>query len=84
MNFEWIEPAPTMNIYAKNGDKVRFLNRNGHDREPAEACDIGLVQDGVYTVERTEVGGWLTDVFLKEFPGRAFNSVMFEDYKDES
>lgn len=72
-----------MNIYAKNGDKVVFLNRNGYDRDPKNACERGLVEGGVYTVEQTEVGGWHTNVYLKEFPEHRFNSVMFRD-ADES
>lgn len=66
-----------MNIYAKNGDKVRFLNRNGRDMERAEAAKI-LKEGGVYTVERTSVGQSCSSVYLQEIPGRGFNTVMFE------
>jgi len=83
MNYEFIDPPPTMNIYAQKGSRVRFLNRNGHDGEAEEACEAGLNELAVYTVEKTEVGGWHTDVYLLEFPGKPFNSVLFEDYQDE-
>ncbi|MEK3873685.1 MULTISPECIES: hypothetical protein [unclassified Paenibacillus] len=81
MSFNFIEPSPTMNIYAQKGDKVRFLNKNGHDWEPEKARESGLVEGVVYTVEKTEVGGFHTDVYLQEFPGKPFNSVLFEDFK---
>ena len=67
-----------MNIYAKNGDKVRFLNRNGHDWQLKEAAEI-MNEGQIYTVDHTDVHGWSTDLYLQEFPGRNFNSVMFED-----
>lgn len=31
----------------------------------------------IYEVERTIIHGWSTEVFLKEFPNVAFNSVHF-------
>lgn len=31
-----------------------------------------------YTVESTEIHGWHTDVYLKEFPGKVFNSTWFD------
>jgi hypothetical protein len=77
------EGAINLNIYAERGDKVVFINRNGHDYEPGDARDIGLVEGGVYSVERTEVGGWHTEVYLQEFPNQGFNSVMFEDFVEE-
>ncbi|MNP43629.1 hypothetical protein D3C76_1374590 [compost metagenome] len=83
MSFNFIEPPPTMNIYSQKGDRVRFLNKNGRDCEPERARKIGLVEGEVYTVECTDVGGFHTDVYLQEFPGKPFNSVMFEDYKEE-
>ncbi|WP_110933782.1 hypothetical protein [Paenibacillus bouchesdurhonensis] len=82
MNFNFIEPPPTMNIYSQKGDRVRFLNKNGHDWEPERAREIGLVEGEIYTVERTDVGGWHTDVYLQEIPGYHFNSVMFENHKE--
>ena len=32
-----------------------------------------------YTVIHIEVYGWHTEVYLAEFPGKVFNSVMFEE-----
>ena len=70
-----------MDIYAKKGDKVIFLNRNGHDWQPKQAVEIGLVEGNAYTVDHTKVYSCSTDVYLEEFPGVSFNSVMFRDVK---
>lgn len=68
-----------MNIYALNGHKVKCKTFNAgydHDKETAKKY-LKLWSD--YEVERTEVGNWYTDVYLKQFPGVRFNSVFFED-----
>lgn len=66
-----------MNIYAKEGDKVIYLGKNGtnYDKEYANAR---LKVDEIYTISYTEVGNWKTDVYLSEVEG-TFNSVMFKD-----
>ncbi|ODA07335.1 MULTISPECIES: hypothetical protein [Paenibacillus] len=69
----------TMNIYAEKGHKVVFLNKNGTESQRLGARKKGLIEGHVYTVESTEVGGYSTGVYLKEFPGYSFNSVMFAD-----
>ena len=67
-----------MNIRAKQGDKVRYCNFNcGRISDLAE-CDRYLYRGCVYTVERTVVHGFHTEVFLQEVEGIGFNSVMFE------
>ncbi|MGM0882536.1 MAG: hypothetical protein ACQEXQ_16035 [Bacillota bacterium] len=68
-----------MNIYAKQGDKVVFLNRNGYSHQPVDAVKAGLIEGAEYTVESVEVGGWMSHVTLSEFPEHSFNTVMFED-----
>ncbi len=69
-----------MNLEAKKGDKVVFLNENGHDWQPKEAREKhGLVEGNVYTVAKMEVHNFSSDVWLEEVPGIAFNTVMFED-----
>lgn len=67
-----------MNIYASRGHKVRFLDRNGYDNELTEARNL-FVKDQILTVDHTEVGSWRTSVVFEEYPGKYFNSVMFED-----
>lgn len=65
-----------MDIYAKKGTKVMYTGKGGYDSHKMHA-DMFLKVGSVYTVEFTEVGGWHTDVYLKEFPGEGFNSVHF-------
>jgi hypothetical protein len=45
-----------------------------HDREKAAKY---LESEVVYEVDRVEQHDWYTDVYLKAFPGIAFNSVIF-------
>lgn len=68
-----------MNIYASRGSKVSFLNKNGYDRDLTYANEAGLKEGEVYTVLETEVGSWSSSVSLLEFPGKSFNTVMFDD-----
>lgn len=67
----------TMNIYSTSGTKVRYKNRNGYDGDREF-----LKENGIYTVDYTEVGGFHTSVYLREVPERSFNSVMFEEVKE--
>lgn len=69
----------SMNIYAPNGTKVRFVpGNNGYESENKSAREI-LELDAIYTVDYTDVSGWSTAVILEEFPNKRFNSVLFED-----
>lgn len=43
-------------------------------KNPNEFLEVGKK----YELERKEVHDWYTKYFLKEFPGKAFNSVCFE------
>lgn len=71
-----------MNIYAKAGSKVKFtesdpsraqINWGSHD-DPTGILVVG----NDYTIDRTDVRSSHTKVFLKEHPGKQFNSVWFE------
>jgi hypothetical protein len=70
-----------MNIYAKEGHKVIVTEigiNSGYDSHIEKAHSY-LKVGQTYTVDYTKVGSWHTDVFLKEIPNVAFNSVHFED-----
>ncbi len=68
-----------MNIYAKEGDKVICSTLNaGYDSDKRKA-EAHLVLNQVYTIARTVVHDWSTDVYLKEIPDVRFNSVFFKD-----
>ena len=67
----------SMDIYSKLGTRVRFAFPNaGYPHHQADAREY-LNEGEEYTVERTEVSSYHTDVYLGEIPGVAFNSVMF-------
>lgn len=70
-----------MNIYCKKGARVRFIGRNGYDHQLEAAMKL-LTVDAVYTVNSVNAGDWSSGVFLDEFPGISFNTVMFEDAKE--
>lgn len=73
-----------MDIYAKRGSKVVFANPTaGYPHHQQECKDAGLVVGATYTVAETEVHSSSSRVFLQEFPGRGFNTVMFEDATSE-
>ena len=70
---------PTMNIRTPAGQKVRYaFPENGYPYQQ-DVASAHLQVGGVYTVERTEIDSWTTDVYLKEFPDVRFNSVLFEN-----
>ena len=71
-----------MYIHAKKGHKVvvtRQSIRNGLDMDKKIALKYLQVWV-VYTVEKTEIHDWHTNVYLKEIQGEYFNSVLFEDF----
>lgn len=48
----------------------------GRELEQADAKKI-LTEGTAYEVESVVVGGYSSEIELKEFPGRKFNSVFF-------
>jgi len=66
-----------MNIYAKRGDMVVFTCDGGHEYE-REAAKTMMDIGETYIVDRTDVGAWRTDVYLRGVPGK-WNSTLFED-----
>jgi len=77
-----------MDIYAKAGTKVKFIEDNvsraqiqwGSNDDPSGLLVIGRI----YEIDHTEVHTQHTEVFLKEFPGKQFNSVWFESIGETS
>lgn len=68
-----------MNINAASGDLVTFQYPDAGLYVDQAQCRQMLTLNGVYTVNRTDVHGFVTYVYLQEFPDHFFNSVMFED-----
>lgn len=77
LNLKW-NHHELMDIYSKPGTKVRFIAENPDGYNISKESAKLLKLDRVYTIDHTEVGGWSTEVYLKEFPGKIFNSVWFE------
>lgn len=60
------------------GRKVRFLNDNGREFEREVANQ--LIEEGeILTVKEIFVGTSSSTVEFMEYPGKEFNTVMFED-----
>lgn len=69
-----------MDIYSPEGSKVIFLGKNGMEGDVEKALKY-LTPGQEYTISYTEVHNWNTDVYLEEFPEKAFTSVMFKNKK---
>ena len=70
-----------MDIYAEENTKVTVTEnsiKNGYDNVEEHARKFLKVGE-TYTIDHTEVDGWSTAVYIKEFPDELFNSVSFED-----
>lgn len=73
-----------MNIFSIKGHKVKCVNHDsGYDYEQKTARKH-LVIGQEYTIEKTNVEGWYTNVYLQEFPDIIFNSTFFEDVRPQS
>lgn len=69
----------TMDIYTAIGSKVIFaFPDNGMTYERKIATKY-LKLNHEHTIERIDVGGWHTTIYLKEFPDIPFNSVHFRN-----
>lgn len=74
-----------MNIWALEGHKVKVTENTincGYESDSDEVkanCEL----EKEYTVDYTVVHSSSTDVYLKEFPNISFNSVNFEDVKEQ-
>ena len=68
----------SMNIYAPYGTKVVYTGQGGSDSEK-EFGNKWLRMGTEYTIDRTVVHNWHTDVYLVEEPNKTFNSVQFEE-----
>ena len=63
----------------KKGDSIIYANPgNGHE-DDQEICRQHLEVGGEYIVDVVDIHTWHTDVYLKEFTGMVFNSVMFDE-----
>lgn len=68
-----------MDIYAPKGTKVVF-NPSDYQLycEPQWSTIFLATPFQEYTIEKTVVHSFKTDVYLEEFPGKIFNSIWFD------
>jgi len=71
-----------MDINPKHGAKVIFKFPNSGLDYDQSIAEERLTVGETYTVDYAIIHSWFTDVYLKEFPGVAFNSVMFADIEE--
>lgn len=67
-----------MDIYSPPGTKVVFAHPDWGYPYHQEVAAKHLKLGEKYTVDKTDPGDWSTRVYLREVPGVAFNSVLFE------
>ncbi len=74
-----IGESETMNIDAKPGTRIIFAYPKNCNETDQEVAQKYLTSGVSYTVEKIDAHDWRTDVFLREFPGVAFNSSFFRE-----
>lgn len=76
-----IEPEPEflgLNIYSPKGTTVyACFPENVYDFQNKRIIELGMTPEKPWTVERIDVGNYASSLYLKEFPGKAFNAVNF-------
>ena len=65
-------------LHCERGSKVRAVDLDaGFEHDSKQAKEL-LVEGQVYEVEKINIGGWISTIWLKEIPGEKFNTVHFE------
>lgn len=75
-----------MEIFALKGHKVKVTEHTknaGYDHDKAKVLEH-LELEKEYTVSKTIVHKWSTNVYLVGFPGISFNSCNFESISKQS
>ena len=67
----------TMSIYSKPGTKVKFTGLNGYEFEKIFARTQFQIGQQL-TVNEIGFGLWSNSVEFREYPGKWFNTVLFE------
>lgn len=68
-------------LHCERGFKVIAVDLDaGFAHDSKQANDL-LVKGQVYEVEKVNIGGWTSAIWLKEFPGKKFNTVHFKRYE---
>lgn len=68
-----------------NNTKRKVVCVSNHD-DGWWACKLNahlLTVGEIYTLACIDVHSWHSEVYLKEIPGKTFNSVLFEEVEEE-
>lgn len=70
-----------LNIWNNEPRFIRCINKYSTptDTRNWERLEVGKT----YYLTDLDVGSWYTDIYLKEFEGLSFNSVLFEEIKND-
>jgi hypothetical protein len=70
-----------MNIHAREGHKIKYTHPTAGYLGDQETARKHLILNHQYSVKKTVVHDYTTDVYLREIEqeGVFFNSVMFDD-----
>lgn len=68
-------------LHCERGSKVKAVNLDAGWRTDQKQAHELLTTGAIYEVESLEVGGWISSIYLKEFPAQRFNTAHFERYE---
>lgn len=71
-------------LHCERGCKVRAVRLDAGMTGDSKQAHKFLTEGQVYEVESVHVGGWISHITLKEFPGQRFNTVHFDRCAGES
>lgn len=64
-------------LHCERGCKVQAVNLDAGTEDDSRQAHELLTEGRIYEVESLNVGGWISSIQLKEFPGKKFNTVHF-------
>jgi hypothetical protein len=68
----------TMSLSTPIGSYVQYMNKNGYDKD-RELANRHLIEGDIYKVTGMDVFGYTSSVYLQDFDGIGFNTVMFKN-----
>ena len=73
-----VKQGRSLDIYAKPGTVI-ILNdpAAGYPHDQKKLKDNGLTEGGKYAIDHTEPDSFQTYLYLREYPGVAFNTMNF-------
>ncbi len=64
-------------LHCERGTKVKAIDLDAGFKYDSEQAHKFLTNGQIYEVDELNVGGWISHICLKEFPGRKFNTIHF-------